>query len=160
MFKARGYIMANEEKIQQSIKAFSKEFSLIKKASGWSTNDFVEKIGISRQAINNYENQKNGVTKAHYLAMRYMFDDEIKNNEKENEMLKVVLDAFVDNPNKYNDIQKKEIRKNVEILSPALTSKKVSKKDVYVAWSALVTAAAVGLGAIIGSIAIGLWNKK
>ena len=66
---------------------FQKEFPLIKQATGWSINEFADRVGVSRQTINNYASGKYKISKLHYKAMRYEFDDVIRNTEQESEML-------------------------------------------------------------------------
>lgn len=145
----------------KEIYLFQEEFPLIKQATGWSINEFADRVGVSRQTINNYASGKYKISKLHYKAMRYEFDDVIRNNEQESEMLKVVLDAFVDRPEEYTDKDRDEIRNKVNMMSPALSVQTVSKKDVSDTWKAItISVLSATAVAAIASIVAGFWRKK
>ena len=116
--------MISEKEIQD----FGKAFPLIRTATGWSAEEFGEHIGVKRQSINNYENQK-PITKTHYIAMRYVLDTEIEERPEETKLLQVVLDAYVDRRDEYTDEDREEIAKKVRMVS-TLQSKRVSKNDL------------------------------
>ena len=48
---------------EEEMKRFEDNFLLIRKAVGWSAEEFGDRIGVTRQAINNLENKKNKLTK-------------------------------------------------------------------------------------------------
>ena len=48
---------------EEEMKRFEDNFLLIRKAVGWSAEEFGDRIGVTRQAINNLENKKNKLPK-------------------------------------------------------------------------------------------------
>ena len=145
---------------EEEIKRFEEKFPVIRNAVGWSAEEFGEKIGVSRQTINNLENRKYKLTKTTYIAMRYVLDDEMEAHPQETEMLKLVLDSFVDNPSKYSQEAKDKIYKETNLLSPAIKSKNTNRKEVNKEWKTIL----ISLGAItataISAILIGTWRRK
>ena len=111
---------------QEEVQRFDTYFPLIRRTTGWSAEMLGERIGISRQAVNNIENKKYKLTKTLYIAMRYVLDEEIRTHKEETEMLKLVIDAFVDNPDKYSEEAKKSIYSKVNLLSQAIKPKSKS----------------------------------
>lgn len=144
------------------IDRFDKIFPLVRKAVGWSAEEFGDKIGVTRQTISNLENKRIHITKTTYIAMRFVLDEEIEDYPDETEMLKAVLDSFVDNPDKYTDEQREEIRKKTELLSSAVKTKTVSRKEANNEWKALLALSIVGgsVMGIISSIVLGAWRNK
>ena len=43
---------------------------LIRRTVGWTAEEFGEKIGVTRQTINNIESGRNKLTKTQYIALR------------------------------------------------------------------------------------------
>ncbi len=52
---------------------------LIRKAGGWSAEEFGDMIGVTKQTISNLENKKTKMTKTQYIAIRAVLDYEIAN---------------------------------------------------------------------------------
>ena len=50
---------------------------LIRRTVGWTAEEFGEKIGVTRQTINNIESGRNKLTKTQYIAMRSILDAEM-----------------------------------------------------------------------------------
>ena len=149
----------------EEVKRFRDNLPLIRRAAGWSAEEFGKRVGISRQSINNLENGKYNLTKPHYVAMRYVLNEEIeKYPGEETEMLRVVLDAFVDNPDKeiYTDEVKEEIKQKAKLLSPAIEMKVASRKEVSSTWKKVLTGvAATVIPTILVGVLLGVWiNKK
>lgn len=138
---------------------FRENLALIRKAAGWSENEFGNRLGLTRQTISNLENQNTELSKVQYLAMRYVINDEIINSKDDCLMLKLILDAFVDNPEKYKDKDRENIRQKANMLVPALVTKNSSRKEVSDSFKELMKI--VGAGAIAAFIAaIGISGIK
>ena len=148
--------MINEEEM----KRFEDNFLLIRKAVGWSAEEFADRIGATRQAINNIENKKNRLSKIMYSAMRYALDDEIASHPDETEMVKVILDAFVDHPEKYTDEQKEEIKNEAKLLSSAMKDKDTTRKEVSKQWKKVLISLGVISATAISAILLGTWRKR
>ena len=143
---------------KKDIENFGEVFPLIKTAVGWSAKEFGDRIGVSRQTINNYENGKK-IDKTNYIAMRYVLEAEIAENKENTKMLPVVLDAFVDRRDQYTDADREEIKQKVEMMNKV--SKSVSKKDASKIWDAVIVSgiSAIALAAI-STIVAAFWRKK
>lgn len=85
------------------IERLQKYLLLVRRTVGWSAEEFGERIGVTRQTINNLEAGRNKLTKTQYIAMRSVLDAEIAAYPDETEMLRLILDVFVDNPDKYKE---------------------------------------------------------
>ena len=51
--------------------------ALIRKAGGWSAEEFGDMIGVTKQTISNLENKKTPLSKTQYIAIRAVLDYEI-----------------------------------------------------------------------------------
>ena len=50
---------------------------LIRKAGGWSAEEFGDMIGVTKQTISNLENKKTLMSKTQYIAIRAVLDYEM-----------------------------------------------------------------------------------
>ena len=133
----------------------------IRRATGWTAEEFGKKIGVSRQAISNLETGRFNLTKTHYIAMRYVLDEEMDEHPDDTEMLRLLLDALVDNPEKYSEEEKNQIRQKAELLAPAINKKTGNRKEVSKEMIKIIGAlTAIATGAIITSIVLGSWKNK
>ena len=147
----------------KSIETFEQYFPLIKAAVGWNAETFARRVGVSRQTINNLENKRVKLTKVLYNSIRWELDSEIQNNKEGTEMLKVLLDALIDNPDdleKYPPEVKEQLIKKAEFLVPGIKNKEDNRKKVSKEWIAIVTALCIVPATIAGTIALGAWRKK
>ena len=71
------------EKLQNSL-------ILIRKAGGWSAEEFGDFIGVTKQTISNLENKKTRMTKTQYIAIRAVLDYEIANRPEDEAFSSVV----------------------------------------------------------------------
>ena len=141
-------------------KRFAENLPLIRKAVGWTAEELGNKVDVKRQTIMSIE-KKEQITVPMYLAIRTQLETEIELHPEENEMVKVALDAFVDNPDKYGEKDKEEIKKEITLLSPALRVNENERKDVSNKWKALIAlSVSAAVLSTIASIAIGAWRKK
>lgn len=60
---------------------------LIRRTVGWTAEEFGERIGVTRQTINNIESGRNKLTKTQYIAMRSVLDAEIIQAPEDKEVL-------------------------------------------------------------------------
>jgi transcriptional regulator with XRE-family HTH domain len=77
----------------EEIIRMQKNLLLIRRAVGWTAEEFGERIGVTRQTINNIESGRNKLTKTQYIAMRSVLDAEMIQFPDETDMLKVLLDV-------------------------------------------------------------------
>ena len=124
------------------IERLQKYLLLVRRTVGWSAEEFGERIGVTRQTINNLEAGRNKLTKTQYIAMRSVLDAEIAAYPDETEMLRLILDVFV---------------------TPSILAGSTSRKDV--SKSMITFAAAMGvmlgaLGPIASAIGSSAWIAK
>ena len=146
--------------MDKEIERFEEYFQIIRKSVGWSADEFGERIGVTRQTINNIENKKYKLTKSLYLLSRYVLEQEIETHPDETEMLKVILDVFVDHPDKYSQKTKDKIYQETNLLSPAIKTKNSNRKEVSKEWKAILVGLSVIASSAIAAIAISSWRKK
>ena len=146
--------------MDKEIERFEEHFQIIRKSAGWSADEFGERIGVTRQTINNIENKKYKLTKSLYLLSRYVLEQEIETHPDETEMLKVILDVFVDHPDKYSQKTKDKIYQETNLLSPAIKTKNSNRKEVSKEWKAILVGLSVIASSAVAAIAISSWRKK
>lgn len=78
------------------IRRMQDNLAVIRKVGGWTTAQFGEEIGVTRQTVSNLEKGRTPLTKAQYLAIRAVLIHEIGANG--NEGLAKVVSALVDDP--------------------------------------------------------------
>ena len=130
------------------IKRLQKYLLLVRRTVGWSAEEFGERIGVTRQTINNIESGRNKLTKTQYIAMRSVLDAEIASYPDETEILRLILDVFVDNPEKYNGEDRERLLNQANMMTPSILAGATSRKDV----SKALIAAASGMGILISAI--------
>ena len=142
---------------------------LIRRTVGWTAEEFGDRIGVTRQTINNLEAKRNKLTKTQYIAIRAILDAEMVRSPEDTEMLRCLLDVFIDNPDKYDKKDREELLEKANMLTPSIlagttTRKAVSKELVGIAGAmgivslaALCAIPIVGAGVAVGTSA---WLAK
>ena len=138
---------------------------LIRRAAGWTAEELGDRIGVTRQTINNLEAKRNKLNKTQYIAIRAVIEAEMAKAPEETEMLGCLLEIFVDNPEKYNEKDKGELLAKANMLTPAIlagtTSRKaVSKELMGVAGAMGLTVAIVNPVLAVGAAVAGTWLAK
>lgn len=127
---------------------------LIRRTVGWTAEEFGEKIGVTRQTINNIESGRNKLTKTQYIAMRSVLDAETAQSPDDTEMLRVLLDVLVDHPENYRDENRAELLAKANLMTPSILAGTTSRADVSKEWMKAAGLIAGG-AAIFGSLGIG-----
>ena len=138
----------------EQIELFQKHLLLIRRAVGWSAERFGDKVGVTRATINNLESGRTKLSKTLYIAMRSVLDVENKNYPDETKTLQLILETFVDHPEKYSEEDKKKFLDKLNIVTPSVLAGAATRKDVsaeamkFAIGSALaaVTPAVIGVG--------------
>ena len=133
--------------------------------AGWTAEELGDRIGVTRQTINNLEAKRNKLNKTQYIAIRAVIEAEMAKAPEETEMLGCLLEIFVDNPEKYNEKDKEELLAKANMLTPAIlagtTSRKaVSKELMGVAGAMGLTVAIVNPVLAVGAAVAGTWLAK
>ena len=55
-----------------------KNLSVLRKVNGWTTEELGTRIGVTKQTISNLENGKVSMTKTQYIALRTVFEYELR----------------------------------------------------------------------------------
>ena len=63
--------------MEKEIDRLQNNLSTIRKAGGWSAEEFGEMIGVTKQTISNLENNKTKMSKTQYIAIRAVLDYEM-----------------------------------------------------------------------------------
>jgi len=127
---------------------------LLRRTVGWTAEEFGEKIGVTRQTINNIERGRNKLTKTQYIAMRSVLDAEMAQAPEDTKMLKVLLDVLVDHPENYSTDNRYELLSKANIMAPSILAGTTTRLDVSKEW---VKAAGMIIGgaAVLGQLGIG-----
>ena len=126
---------------------------LLRMCAGFTSQDFADRLGVSRQTVSAFERRGSRLSQMQYLAIRQVFEQEKHGNE----MLSTVLDALVDRPEAYTEPERREIVKNARLIAPSIMKKPEEKKTISTAWKAILVAA--GLVAA-GSLLLRGANKE
>lgn len=70
----------------------------IRKAGGWSAEEFGEMIGVTKQTISNLENKKTPMSKTQYIAIRAVLDYELA-EQPENAVLVSTVNLCLNSDN-------------------------------------------------------------
>lgn len=110
--------------------------ALIRKAGGWSAEEFGDMIGVTKQTISNLENKKTPMSKTQYIAIRAVLDYEIAERKDDTALASTV---------------------NLCLNSEGLSSDDIKKAQAFVdgATRAGLDKATIagGLAALIGAVA-------
>lgn len=137
----------------EEIQKMQDNLLLIRRTVGWTAKEFGDRIGVTRQTINNIESGRNKLTKTQYIAMRAVLDAEIAENPEETEMLKILLDMLVDHPDKYSKEDQKMLLKKANIMSPSILTGSATRKSVSKEWMIAVATTSV-LGIIASTLSL------
>ena len=136
------------------IERLQEHLLLIRRAVGWTAEEFGDRIGVTRQTINNLEAKRNKLNKTQYIAIRAVLDAEMAASPDDTEMLKCLLDVFIDNPDKYEAKDREELLEKANMLTPSIlartTSRAAVSKELVGAAGALGMAAALMAVPVIG----------
>ena len=78
--------------------------SVLRKVNGWTTEDLGAKIGVTKQTISNFENWKVKMTKTQYIALRTVFEYELRCVKKNLTLKRLMYLLF------YSDIDFHEVK--------------------------------------------------
>lgn len=131
---------------------------LIRRTVGWTAEEFGDRIGVTRQTINNIEFGRNKLSKTQYIAMRSVLDAEMAQSPEDTTMLRLLLDVLVDHPENYAEAERTDILSKANLMAPAILAGSATRETVSKEWLRSVgttTGIAVALSAIplVGAMA-------
>ena len=121
---------------------------LIRRAVGWTAEEFCRRIGVTRQTVNNLEAKRNKLTKAQYIAIRSSLDVEIRQHPDDTEMLRLIMDVFVDHPDRYSEKDREALLTRASMITPSILAGTTTRGEV----SKELTGAAMAMGIITGAM--------
>lgn len=139
--------MSIEERLQQHL-------LLIRRCVGWTAAEFGEKIGVTRQTINNLEANKPKkfkLSRTQYLAIRRVLDEEMMASPKDMEMVQTILEVLVDHPDDYPEDERDKVLHKANLIAPSILAKSSSRADVASEWA--TTRKAGLLGDVVATLA-------
>lgn len=143
------------------IERFQNNMLLIRRAVGWSAEEFGSRIGVTRQTINNLEKNNRSkfkLNKTQYIAMRSVLDAEIRECPDETETLCLILDMLVDHPEKYKSEDVQALIDKANLITPSIfagtATRKAASGEIIKAMSAII-GSAVAIHSL--SLVLGAW---
>lgn len=137
---------------------------LIRRTVGWTASRFGDKIGVTRQTINNIESGRCKLNKTQYIAMRSVLDAEINSSPNDTKMLQILLDVLVDNPQNYSEEVREKVKEKANIITPGILVGSVSREAVSNEWMNVVAGALAltlpASAAAVGFASVGSWLMK
>lgn len=169
--------MTLKEEREKKVKILQKNLKNIRKIAGWSMQQLADQIGVTKQTVNNWENENNPTPMnfTQYIAIRAVIDCEVKENK--NELLGEVVTLLLDTSDGLNEEEYKKLKKQLDIffaasggltlkcfldtVGPTLATLKASGVALPILGAA-GTAALGPLGIIGGAAALtsGWWLKE
>ncbi len=144
----------------EEIRRMQENLLLIRRAIGWTAEDLGKQIGVTRQTINNIEKGRNRLTKTQYIAIRSVIDEEIKKHMDETEMVRVLLDVFVDHPEKYSKEDSEKLLTQANMIAPSILAGTATRKDVSKEWIKSVNLIGITTVAIVAGTLSKTWITK
>ena len=134
------------------IERLQSNLMIIRTCAGWSTSELGERLGVSRQMISNLENGRNVMTQMQYLAIRYVLSEELRKSQLngDTQMLKDVIRVLVDEPEMFNDEQRRQVISDANLLAPSIVAKKTTRKKASSLWTMALA------GAFVATVAVGV----
>ena len=134
---------------------------LIRRTVGWTAEEFGDRIGVTRQTINNIEFGRNKLSKTQYIAKRCVLDAEMAQSPEDTAMLRLLLDVLVDHPEKYMEAERADIMSKANLMAPAILAGSATRETVSKEWLRSVStatgiAAALSANPLVGAIAGGM----
>ncbi len=126
----RGDIMKDYDRIS----LLGENVLLFRQSLGWSAAELGERVGVTRQAINNIEKDPAKLSKTLYLAIRCVFAEEISSKPRETEMLQVLLASLVDHPEKLEDDERKKLVEKTKMITPSIMTKASTREKISNEW--------------------------
>lgn len=90
----------------------------LRKIAGWTSEELGKRLGVTKQTISNLENKKVNMTKMQYIALRVIFENEVR-NVSNNATLKRAICILFYNDTTYTETKEREIFHALESLAAA-----------------------------------------
>jgi len=149
---------------KQQINRLQENLSSIRKIAGWTTEQFGEKIGVTKQTISNLENKKTPMTLTQYIAIRAVLDYEIQ-QDPANTVLPQVISILVDREDDFSEKEYSQVKEAISEVSASASAGIKGATLATIAGALLGTTIALGSISTLGPIGlttggIACWLKK
>ena len=140
----------------RKIRKLQKNLYVLRRMVGWTAEDLASQLGVSRQTVSAIEkNEGVEMTRLQYIAIRAIFDYEIKENQ--NDALANAIELMVDRED-ISDAQQKEIDNEVDKIMKS-TNRKAGNAAILAGMTALCSTAGP-IGIIVGGLAAKKMKEK
>lgn len=139
------------------IKKLQDNLSTIRKAGGWSAEEFGDMIGVTKQTIRNLENGKTAMSKIQYIAIRAVLDYEVAERPDDKSFVSAV-NLYL-NSEKLSEADKKKAQAFVE----GATKTGLDGAAIFAGLTALIGATAAEAATMVAPVAIdvaGVWLER
>lgn len=106
------------ENTVNAIHTMQKYLPILRKINGWTAEDVGRRIGVTKQTISNLENYKVTMTQTQYIALRSVFEYEMRVAD-ENDVLKKVMYILFYAPMQNSEEKEQQRYEALENLSAA-----------------------------------------
>lgn len=103
---------------ESMIEVMQRYLPSLRKIAGWTAEELGKRLGVTKQTISNLENKKVNMTKMQYIALRVIFENEIR-NVATNATLKRAICILFYNDAVYTEKKEVEIFQALESLAAA-----------------------------------------
>lgn len=132
---------------ESDIKRLQDNLQIIRRAGGWTAEEFGEMIGVTKQTISNLENSRTPMTKTQYIAIRTVLDYEIQNNP-ENAVLDTIITLLLDD----SEADQADLEKAKSAALYASSAKKTGlDRDTIVSVISALLGTAIAVASVAGS---------
>ncbi|WP_295067247.1 helix-turn-helix domain-containing protein [Ruminococcus sp.] len=116
------------------IKAMQIYLLLIRKVAGLTSAEFGDRIGVTRQTVNNIESGRSVLTKTQYCAICHVLTEEFYNSDGDALMFMLLFVLLVINGDRIDNTDAEAMIKSAQIMASSIISKEATRKDVSNAW--------------------------
>jgi len=104
------------------IKVLQENLNTIRILTKMTSEEFGNKIGVTKQTISNLENNKTSMTKAQYIAIRVIIDCEISKTKNDVlfKIIKLLLDGYM---NELSEGEKSKVKDAISVIVSATKGK-------------------------------------
>ena len=144
--------MVDIDNKQKRIFLLQQNLRSIRQIVGWTTDRLGKEIGVTKQTISDLETIKRPMTLTQYLAIRSVFNDEIKDNPDNATAIQNAIDISVDKGAELDDDKNHELKETLEAMAALATKGKRGEsleKILKALTSPAVGGALVALGVML-----------
>lgn len=145
---------------QEQIDRLQTNLSILRSIAGWKADELGEMLGLTKQSVSNIEHGKTKLTKAQYIAIRALIDEQIK-TDTENQTLSYIAHLLLDTEELTEEELKAANDINKAIQNAKLSSTNAKMKGLATAGAALGAVSVwISSGIVIAASGGSNWLKE